>query len=308
MQNQMYNKLKEQILKETAAMRKINKELPVSGQRVDISVGGRSINIIYYEAKKENAPLLITFHGGGYLFGGNAMDDAVWEKLRDQLKMNVASVEYRKSPDYQYQAAIDDAYDAAVYLYNHAEEFKFDRDHISVMGGSAGAGLAASLCIYAKQKGGIKIENQILLYPFLDLATDPDSKGEGSLSGPIMYVFNELHCKPEEAKNPLVSPVFATIEELKNLPRAFISMADYDALKHEGYQYAEMLEKAGVPIQVSERKGTTHGYFEFGLGNQSEETMDFLSEDEKAMIENGDFLRAAKITLEEITYFLNEEK
>lgn len=90
----------------------------------------------------------------------------------------------RKSPNHKWKEALDDAYDTAYYLYEHSSDLGFDKKHIWVMGGSAGAGLAASVCLYAKQKNTNFIEKQILMYPFVDLHTDPVSKGEGSLQGP----------------------------------------------------------------------------------------------------------------------------
>lgn len=294
---EMYEKVKAQVLREAKMMREINRKIPVSGERIDLPVGDRDVNIVYFRAERENAPLVLGFHGGGFLFGGNSMNDAMWTAVRDVLQVNVASVEYRKSPDYQYQAALDDAYDAAVYMRDHAQGFGFDRENISVMGCSAGACLAATVCIYAKQKGGISFQNQILMYPFLDADTDPDSKGEGSIGGPIMYVFNELHCAPEEARLSVVSPVFAAPEELQGLPDAVFCMADHDSLKQEGYRYADMLSNAGVPVHVQEYAKMPHGFFESGFGKISAEEMSFLGDEVISMIQSGEIAEASERAL-----------
>lgn len=298
MREEGYQQLKHQVIEEAKEMRRINRVIPVTGKRYDLDVGNRKINVVFYPASRKNAPLLLGFHGGGFLFGGNAMDDVMWSALRDRLDMNVASVEYRKSPDYQYQAALDDAYDAAVYLYHHADAFGFDRERMSVMGSSAGACLAATLCIYAKQKGGITFEHQVLLYPFLDAATNPDEKGKGSLTGPVMHIFNELHCRPEEAKDTLVSPVYASGEEVAGLPHGIFVMADMDNLKQEGLRYAGMLEQAGVKTDVMLSSGMPHGFFELGFDDRNGEKMVFLSEEEKEMIRSGEIARAAGEALE----------
>lgn len=298
MNQELYEKVKKQVLGEAAMMRKINQRITVTGERIDLPVKERKINIVLYRVQKENAPLVLGFHGGGFLFGGNAMNDAQWSAVRDRLDCNVASVEYRKSPDYGWREALEDAYDAAVYLKEHAGDFAFDRERISVMGCSAGACLAATLCIYAKKKGSVRFQNQILMYPFLDSATDPDSKGEGSLGGPVMYIFNDLHCTPEEAVLPEVSPVFAKKEELEGLPHAVFCMADHDNLKQEGYRYAGMLEDAGVSIAVTECKGMPHGFFESGFGEISEEEMNFLGDDVKALIRSGEIARVSAEALE----------
>ncbi len=298
MREEGYQQLKHQVIEEAKEMRRINRVIPVTGKRYDLDVGNRKINVVFYPASRKNAPLLLGFHGGGFLFGGNAMDDVMWSALRDRLDMNVASLEYRKSPDYQYQAALDDAYDAAIYLYHHAEAFGFDRERMSVMGCSAGACLAATLCIYAKQKGGVTFEHQVLLYPFLDAATNPDEKGKGSLTGPVMHIFNELHCRPEEAKDAVVSPVYASGEEVAGLPHGILVMADMDNLKQEGFRYAGMLEQAGVKTDVMLSSGMPHGFFELGFDDRKEGEMAFLPEEEKEMIRSGEIARAAGEALE----------
>lgn len=295
--SEIYEKIKKQVLQEAGMMRNANRMIPVSGERIDLPVGDRSIHIVYYRAKRKKAPLILGFHGGGFLFGGNAMNDAMWSSVRDALDANIASVEYRKSPDYRYQEALDDAYDAALYMKNHAEEFEFDENEISVMGCSAGACLAATVCIYANQKGGNFFKNQILMYPFLDSFTDPDLKGKGSVQGPIMHIFNELHCTLEEAKLPIVSPVFARPEELKGLPAAVFCLADNDCLKTEGYRYAEMLKNAGVEVSLREYEQMPHGFFESGFGKISDEEMSFLGEEVLEMVHSGEIACASENAL-----------
>lgn len=294
MDREIIEAVKEQVIKEAAQMRIINRKIPVTGERINLPLGDRIVNIVYYRAMEKNAPLLLGFHGGGFLFGGNAMNDAMWAAVRDILKMNVASVEYRKSPEYQYQEAVDDAYDTALYMKKHWKSFGFNPDKISVMGCSAGANLATALCIYAKPKKELTFEYQILMYPFLDSFTDPDSKGKGSLEGPIMHVFNELHSSPEDARKSVVSPVFAEEAELRELPHAVLCMADNDNLKSEGYKYAAMLKKAGVKTDVYQCQGMPHGFFESGFGSISEEEMQFLGEDVKEMIRNGSIAKASR--------------
>lgn len=306
METRIPEELKEKISKETKMMRAINLNAKVSGVRFDIPVAGRKINIVYYKAKQEHAPLILGFHGGGYLFGGNAMNDAMWSRVSEVLGANVASVEYRKSPEYRYKEALDDAYDTLVYMQAHAGALGHDADRISVMGCSAGANLAATLCIYAKQQRNDSIRKQILMYPFLDAYTNPDSKGEGSIQGPIMHLFNELHCTPEEAKLSIVSPVFATREELQNLPEAIFCMADFDCLKKEGYDYAKTLEEAGVNVHTMCSEKMPHGYFESGFGKISDEEQQFLGDDVIKLIQSGDIAKASESALQYIKSWMVE--
>lgn len=291
---EIIEQVKEAVCKEAMGMRKLNKIVPVTGKRLQIKRPDRQIDVVFYPVKFPKAPLILGFHGGGFLFGGSALNDGMWSETGEVLGAAVASVEYRKSPEYQYMDAIEDAYDAAVYFAEHAEEYGIDPNNISVMGCSAGANLAAAVCLYTKQQGKSIFRKQILMYPFLDAATDPDSKGKGSIEGPIMYVFNELHCKPEEAALPLVSPVFASREELEDLPDAIICYADNDNLKAEGQQYAKMLREAGVDVADKVAEGMPHGFYESGFGNISEGEMDFLGDDVKEMIRNGEIARVSQ--------------
>lgn len=290
---EIINEVKAAVVKEAASMRKLNKELPVSGERFDICLPDRKINIVYYEAKSSQAPLILGFHGGGYLFGGNAMNDRMWTTIRDYLDVNIASIEYRKSPDHKWKEALEDAFDAAVFFAENADKYDFDPNEIWTMGASAGAGLAASMCIMAKKRRGVSLKKQILMYPYLDLDTDPDRKGEGSLSGPIMYVFKELHCTPEEAKLPLVSPVFASLEELEGLPDAIICTADFDNLKYEAFRYAEMLKSADVSVAAKQINGMTHGFIEYIGGENFPGESDYFDDKTRELIANGKLEKGA---------------
>ena len=142
--------------KEAMEMRQLNHVVPVTGKRLQIVRPDRQIEVVFYPAKTEHAPLILGFHGGGFLFGGCALNDAMWSETGAQLGAAVASVGYRKSPEYQYKAAIEDAYDAAVYFYEHAEEYGKNKGVPYLLcptkGCSAGANLAASVCLYAKQQ------------------------------------------------------------------------------------------------------------------------------------------------------------
>lgn len=302
---EVIEKVKKEICEVAAGLRRKNETAPVSGKRMVIKRPDREIGVVFYPAEEENAPLILGFHGGGYLLGGSALNDAMWLETGKVLHAAVASVDYRQSPDYQYMEAIEDAYDAAVYFYENAAAYGIDKDRISVMGCSAGAGLAASVCLYAKEKWMPEVpvmahekkkhlfDSQILLYPFLDADTDPLAKGEGSLQGPVMYVFNELHCKPQDAAKPLVSPVFASEAQLRELPRAILCYADYDNLKAEGKRYASMLRRVGIFVEEMTAEGMPHGFYEHGFGTYTEAEMGFMSEQERQMVRDGSLHRAS---------------
>lgn len=290
------DQIKREVCEQAKGMNEANKIVPVKGIHYSLPLKGRYIDIVYYPAKKKNEPLILGFHGGGFLFGGCALDDAMWDAMRNQLDVNIASIGYRKTPDYMYPCAIEDAYDSAIYLKEHAEEFGFNQEHISTFGSSAGANIASTVCILAKEKGAITFKNQILNYPFLDIDTDPLAKGRGSLEGHIMYVFNELYCKPEETRLPKVSPIFADKKQLEGLPKAIIITAGNDNLRAEAEVYSKMLREAGVEVIETMAAGMPHGYFEYGFGENQDSS--FLPDDVIALISDGTIHKAAQEALD----------
>ena len=257
--------LKEEFSKQGRIMRQLNKMVPIKGERHVLSLEGRDIDMTFYPAKSEHAPLIVGMHGGGFVFGGSALDDDMWMAVSETLDVNVASIEYRKCPDYRWPDPVEDVFDSACYLKEHAEEFGFDSEHISVMGCSAGANLAATACIMAKQKGVDLFDYQLLIYPFLDMVTPPTEKGnEGCFEPEGLLAFNELYTEESDRTNVLASPVFATKEELEDLPEAIIVFAEKDELKYEGMKYAQMLTDAGVKVACTLIEEMPHAFFENG--------------------------------------------
>lgn len=274
-----------------------NAVVPVSGVRMNIPVGDHEVECVYYPSGAPGTPLILGFHGGGYLFGGCALNDAMWAAVGRALDAAVLSVGYRKSPQFRYMDAIEDAYGTAVYAREHAEELGVDPSRIALMGCSAGAGLAASTCIYAKQQGNMLFEKQILMYPFLDCATDPDSKGEYGF-GPAMYIFNELHCTPEEARTGLASPLLARDSELVGLPPAVFCYADFDSLKAEGIDYAQRLRSLGVVCDEMVAANMPHGFFENGFDEKTDEELAFMSDEAVEQIKSGAVAKASQNCLD----------
>lgn len=288
---------KEEMIKKSHAMSVANKIVKVSGKRYTLPLDGRDIDIVYYPAQSENAPLIIGCHGGGFVFGGCALDDAMWVATANYLDCNVASIGYRMSPDYKWEACLYDCFDASVYLKNNYAEFGFDPEHISIMGQSAGGNLAATVSLLAKEKGGIKFDNQILVYPFLDSYTEPMEKS-GRFTA-MDYVMNILHREENEAKNPLISPVFATEDMLKGLPNAIFAVSEYDFLRNEGEVYEKMLKSVGVNTSIMVAEKMPHAYFEFGFkGSFKPEDYEFLGENGKVIVESGLLRETSYKTLE----------
>lgn len=301
---------KEEMSKNAHGMRAANKMVPVSGQRLKLPLEGREVEIVLYPALNEDGskmegkqPLIVGFHGGGFIFGGCALDDDMWVAVTKTMHVNVASVDYRMSPDHKWKETFLDSYEALLYLREHAVDFGFDGERISVMGQSAGGNLAASVSIWANLKQSIKLDNVVLVYPFLDVYTDPDSKGSGSLTGPMTYAMNELHCDFEDTLNPLVSPVFAEVSMLKGLPNTILDYSEDDNLRFEGMKYGEKLKEAGVSVSENLSEGMPHGFFESGFKTPTEfEMNNLLGEKGPQIVADGSLARESQEALD----FINE--
>ena len=292
--------MKNKFLAMAEMMGRINRTVPVSGQRFSVPAEGREIPVVWYPAKTKRAPLILGLHGGGFLFGGNALNDAMWSAVSEAWDVNIASIGYRKSPDFRYEAALEDIMEALRYFRSGKASCDFDPERIGAMGCSAGANLSATFCIYAGLQGEKPLWKQIMIYPVVDMYTDPAEKGDGTLAQPLQYLFNDLHCTPEEAKLPVVSPLFAKQSDLQGLPPAIICTAEMDSLKKETETYAGMLSDAGVEVTIMTAEGMPHGFFEVGFGKVSDAEIEVLGPEIAACVKNGTAAEVSRQILKKI--------
>lgn len=306
MNKEMYETIKKGIMGAAAMMNNVNKVVPVNGERITIPLEARNLEVVYYKAKSNNAPVMFSTHGGGFLLGGSALDDNMLNTIRNVLDVNIISIDYRKTPDYRYPCALEDTYDSIKYFLQHDEEYSFDGKKVIVYGSSAGANLAASACILAKERNEIQIGLQILNYPYLDLAKNPIEKEHTEDELPMYDLFPELYADLEKLKDPHISPIYAMREQLICLPEAIITVAENDSLNSEGNIYIQMLKEAGVKVTERVAKRMPHGYFETSYTYQEEGA--FIIESIKPLIEDGSLLEEQKETLEFIRKAYEEWK
>jgi len=222
-------------------------------------------------------PLFVFFHGGGYVCGSRDSYDAVCRLLTQESGCVVASVEYRLAPEFPAPAPFEDAYNAFVWLAEHAPEFGADGTRIAIGGDSAGGGLAANIALKARDANGPAIAHQLLVYPAV--ANDIESESfkaysEGHfLTGERMaFYWNAYVPQPETAEQPYVLAAKATT--LRGLPPTTIVLAECDPLYSEGVAYAERLRAHGVPVELRVYDGMIHAFFSFiGLFPQGREAV-----------------------------------
>lgn len=224
---------------------------------------------VYHPAPGTQLPLLVYFHGGGWVIGNVEVADKPCRALANATQCIVASVEYRLSPETKFPGPVEDCYTATRWLADHMRDLGAKPDLIGVGGDSAGGNLAAAVALMARDRGGPRIAYQLLLYP----ATAPargstfasyEENADGYLlTRASMEWFWDLYlAKPEDGENPYASPLKAT--NLSGLPSAMVVTEEFDPLRDEGQAYAKQLQDAGVPTKLVHYDGLIHGFFWMG--------------------------------------------
>lgn len=245
--------------------KKVMKNVPISGEPVEIPCREGGILIYVHRSSRERAPVVFEFHGGGFVLGDASENDNFRERLKNDTDLTVIGVNYRKAPEFPYPHAWQDAYDAVKYVHDHPEAFGIDPERMAVVGFSAGANLATIVAMKAAASGDFELKCQILHYPYVDGASDPAAKERHPADIPVftMQAFDEAYSGGIDKKRSDVSPLYATLEELQGTAPAALFMAGEDALMSEGFAYAARLEQARVEILAKEAAAEMHhGYME----------------------------------------------
>jgi acetyl esterase/lipase len=229
--------------------------------------GSPDVRIIIYRPHDlpSPAPLVLQIHGGGFLFGTAELGDPRNRAMAKAVRCAVASVDYRLAPEAPFPAALDDCYTALEWLHREADSLALDPTRIAVRGESAGGGLAASLCILARDRGGPPIAFQLLVYPMLDDRTcvqEPHPvAGEYVWDGPSNQFGWESWLGESPGTDhipPLAAP--ARVDDLRGLPATFLGTAALDMFIDEDLAYAQRLIRSGVPTEVYVAPGAFHGF------------------------------------------------
>lgn len=215
------------------------------------------------------APLVVFYHGGGWVFGDLDSHDSACRLICRDAGVHVLAIDYRLAPEHPAPAAVDDAYAAYRWAREHAAELGADPRRVAVAGDSAGGNLTAVVCLLARDAGDPMPSLQWLIYPVTDqrgLTRSRTLLGDGFLlTKHDMDWFTDCYLDRSglERTDPLVSPLLA--QDLTGLPPALVITAGFDPLRDEGEQYAAKLREAGVAVDHRLMTSMIHAFLNLNV-------------------------------------------
>jgi acetyl esterase len=243
------------------------KKLPADIEDKTITQDGRtvSIRIVKPKGSKEKLPVLVYFHGGGWILGNAFTHDRLIRELAVGANIAVVFVNYTPTPEARYPQANEEAYAATKWIKENGASIGLNTTKLAVGGDSVGGNMAIAVTLMAKDRKGPKIDFQLEFYPVTDASLDTASyqqygNGHFLTRNAMEWFWNQY--APDKAKRNEItaSPLRADIEQLKGLPEALIITAENDVLRDEGEAYAKKLNAAGVKVTATRYIGTIHDF------------------------------------------------
>jgi len=235
-------------------------EVPCEDRTIPGPAGAIPVRV--YRPGDEPAPVLVYFHGGGWVLGSLNTHHGVCATLARLAGCVVCSVDYRMAPEHRFPAALDDAWAVTTWVAEHAEELGGAPGALAVGGDSAGGNLAA-VCALRARDAGIPIALQLLVYPVTDADLDTPTYREFAdgyfLTRYSMEWFWGHYLPEGDRFHPDASPLRAA--DVGGTAPALVITAGFDPLRDEGEAYARRLEDAGVPVTLTRYDGMIHGFF-----------------------------------------------
>lgn len=218
--------------------------------------------------EQKKRPLLVFFHGGGWVTGNIDSYDKVCANLAKYTGHTVLSVDYRLAPEYRFPAGLEDCYLAVQEAFAQAELLGTKPEQITLIGDSAGGNLAAAVSLLARDRGAFCPARQILIYPATNndhtdaspFASVRENGTDFLLTSKRIRDYMELYLSNEEdRKNPYFAPLLA--EDLSEQPKTLVITAAFDPLRDEGEAYGEKLRAAGNSVEIHRVEDALHGFF-----------------------------------------------
>jgi acetyl esterase len=241
------------------AVRFEDKVLPVG------PTGQTRVRVLRPEGAKGVLPVIVYFHGAGWVMGDTTTHDRLVRELAVGANAVVVFVDYDRSPEARYPVAIEQDFAVTEYVAAHAGEFGVDPTRLAIAGDSVGGNMAAVVSLLTKERRGPAIAAQLLFYPVTDASLSQPSYTEFA-DGPwlttkaMAWFWDAYLPDPAARKDRHVSPLNATLDQLKGLPPALVITDENDVLRDEGEAYARKLTQAGVRVTATRYGGTIHDF------------------------------------------------
>ncbi len=217
-------------------------------------------------APRPPQPLLVYFHGGGWVIGDIDTHDSICRFLAEHAGCRVLSVDYRLAPEHPFPQPVEDAIAAFAWAHEHAAELGADPSRLAVGGDSAGGNLATALCLHNRDAGKPQPAMQLLLYPVTDAVGGQQSRdtfAEGFLLTRDDMVWFERHYIPEGIADDDPRASMMRAADVSGLPPAYVATAGFDPLRDEGEIYAARMREAGVRVVLQRHSGQIHTFANF---------------------------------------------
>ncbi len=246
----------------TAALGPFEDVAAVADHRIPVT-GGEITVRVYQPAGLGPHPVLVFYHGGGWVIGDLYTHDGICRSIVNAAGCAVASVDYRLAPEFRYPTPVEDSYAGLLWVVANATRLGLDPARVAVGGDSAGGNLAAVMALLARDRRGPRLLLQVLVYPVTNYDFGTVSYRENAtgyvLGTEDMRLFwRHYLMREEQGREPLASPLLA--RSLADLPTALVVTAGCDPLRDEGEAYAVRLRDAGVAVTLTQYSGMFHGF------------------------------------------------
>ncbi len=209
-----------------------------------------------HQDEEKDLPIILYIHGGAWVAGNLDTHDNLARYLCKEVQALVVSVGYLNAPEGKFPFSLEQCYDALLWIVNHAQKFNTNPSRLAIVGDSAGGGMAAALCLVARDRKGPAIDLQVLINPVVDNTWGGTLQRQKDEFDAERWIAAQYVVDPKDTNNPYVSPIFA--KDLSNLPPALIILAEKDMFRKDAQKYADRLQSSGVHTNV---------YTQFGVGH-----------------------------------------
>ena len=253
---------RESMRSRTAALGPFEEVPAVADHRVPVT-GGEITVRVYKPAGMGPHPVLVFYHGGGWVIGDLYTHDGICRSIVNAAGCAVASVDYRLAPEFKYPVPVEDSYAGLLWVVANATRLGLDSARIVVGGDSAGGNLAAVMALLARDRRGPRLLLQILVYPvtnhdFGTASYRENGTGFVLTTDDMRWFWRHYLSREEQGREMTASPIRA--KSLADLPPALVITAGCDPLRDEGDAYAARLRDAGVAVTLTPYPGMFHGF------------------------------------------------